>query len=493
MYDKFSAPHLYLWNRGGMRLTSEYGISKEVLSAILNSIDEGIHVVDQHGYTIYYNEIAAKHDGLKIEEVLGRPLLDVFPSLNKNTSTLFNVMQTQQPMINEQQSYVNLYGKQIETVNTTLPIELDGKVAGAVEIAKDYSRIKELNDSLIDLRSKVKSKRKTATSHSHATKYTLDSLLTEDEKMIAVKNEAKKLARSQSPMLVIGESGSGKELFVQGIHDASLSANAPFIAQNCAAIPESLLESVLFGTTKGCYTGAMDRPGLFELADGGTLFLDEIHAMPIELQAKLLRVLEDGQVRRLGSTTNTYVNFRVIAAMNIHPQIALAEGNIRADLFYRLNVLTFELLPLRERKKDIVFLTEHFIKQYNEQFLKNITGLHPQVQQFFFKYKWPGNVRELKHTIEYMMNVCNGSVLTIQDLPLMLKQYVQEKKDTTKQTDFALRPALAKLENQLIEEAINQTEGNILKAAKLLQIPRQTLQYKLQRLEVISGAKDDMG
>lgn len=160
VYDKFSAPHLYLWHRGGMRLTSEHGISKEVLSAILNSIDEGIHVVDQHGCTIYYNEIAAKHDGLKIEEVLGRPLLDVFPSLNKNTSTLFNVMHTQQPMINEQQSYVNLYGKQIETVNTTLPIELDGKVAGAVEIAKDYSRIKELNDSLIDLRSKVKSKRK---------------------------------------------------------------------------------------------------------------------------------------------------------------------------------------------------------------------------------------------------------------------------------------------------------------------------------------------
>lgn len=470
-----------------MNLTSEHGISKGILSAILNSIDEGIHVVDQHGCTIYYNEIAAKHDGLKIEEVLGRPLLDVFPSLNKNTSTLFSVMQTKQPLINEQQSYVNFYGKQIETVNTTLPIELDGEIAGAVEIAKDYSRIKELNDSLIDLRSKVKqhTKRKKLTSHSHATKYTLDSLLTKDANMIAVKNEAKKLARSQSPMLVIGESGSGKELFVQGIHHASLSAKAPFIAQNCAAIPESLLESVLFGTTKGSYTGATDRPGLFELADGGTLFLDEIHAMPIELQAKLLRVLEDGQVRRLGSTTNTHVNFRVIAAMNIHPSKALEEGKIRTDLFYRLNVLTFELLPLRDRRKDIIYLTDQFIKQFNEQFLKDIKGIDPHVEQFFLKYKWPGNVRELKHTIEYMMNVCNGSHLTVQDLPLMLKQQIHGKHQIEAQNTLALRPALTMLENQLIEEAMKQTEGNILKAARLLEIPRQTLQYKLQKLETV--------
>ena len=186
-----------------------------------------------------------------------------------------------------------------------------------------------------------------------------------------MKDEARKLAKSDSPILVYGESGTGKELFVQGIHHASHRANGPFIAQNCAAIPETLLESILFGTAKGSYTGAVERKGLFELADGGTLFLDELHTMPIELQAKLLRVLEDGLVRRVGSAQNISVDVRVIAAMNIHPNVAVENQKLRSDLYYRLNVFTFSLLPIRERKEDILFLTDYFIQFFNKKLQKN--------------------------------------------------------------------------------------------------------------------------
>ncbi|WNS73892.1 sigma 54-interacting transcriptional regulator [Bacillus sp. DTU_2020_1000418_1_SI_GHA_SEK_038] len=466
-----------------MRITEIHVKSREVLSAILKGIDEGIHVVDINGKTIYYNEIAAKHDGMNVDEVLGKPLVTAFPSLDEQTSTLLKVIKTNKPIYNQSQSYVNVHGHQIETINTTLPIRVNGKTVGAVEIAKDYSRLKLLSESLLDLQKKMKSAKKSKRRSSSNTQYTLDSLLTVSPEFIEVKNEAKKLAKSDSPIMVFGESGCGKELFVQGIHHASLRAKGPFIAQNCAAIPESLLESILFGTSKGSYTGAVDRPGLFEVADGGTLFLDEIHTMPIELQAKLLRVLEDGHVRRVGSTESTFVNVRIIAAMNIHPQKAMENQQIRDDLFYRLNVLTFRLLPLRERKEDIGYLLDHFVSSFNKVLKKTVKGADNHVLERFLAYKWPGNVRELKHTIEYMMNVCEEELLTTDDLPVMMKQNFSMFKIEDNKSKLSLRENMQKLEETLILNALKQSDGNVKKAAELLEIPRQTLQYKLQKLE----------
>lgn len=464
-------------------MTETQSISKEVLAAILKGIDEGIHVVDLDGNTIFYNEIAARHDGLEVSEVIGRPVLKVFPSLDKETSTLLKVMKTKKPIYNQTQSYVNLHGAQIETINTTLPIAVDGKVAGAVEIAKDYSRLKLLSESLLDLRKKIKQpvKKKTPVQN---VQYTLDSLLTVNQEMQKIKKEAAKLAKSDSSILVFGESGCGKELFVQGLHHASSRAAGPFIAQNCAAIPESLLESILFGTAKGSYTGAVDRPGLFELADGGTLFLDEIHAMPIELQAKLLRVLEDGIVRRVGSPKSTHVDVRVIAAMNIHPVEALERNQIRTDLFYRLNVLTFGLLPLRDRKEDIEFLAHHFMRGFNQVLDKNLSGVGEDVLAFFRQYHWPGNVRELKHTIEYMMNVCEDHFLKAEDLPVIMKQQLQKDEQAVSLKVQPLKASMEEQEKALIKKALLETNGNIKRAAKLLEVPRQTLQYKLAKYNI---------
>ncbi|MFL6562655.1 MAG: sigma-54 interaction domain-containing protein, partial [Bacillus sp. (in: firmicutes)] len=382
---------------------------------------------------------------------------------------------------NQTQVYMNLHGTRIDTINTTLPIFLGEEIIGAVEIAKDYSRMKLLAERLIDLQKGLKkSSKKTALIQVN---YTFNDLLTVNPDFRRMKDEAKKLAKSDSPILVYGESGTGKELFVQGVHHESRRSEEAFIAQNCAAIPETLLESILFGTVKGSYTGAVDRKGLFELADGGTLFLDELHTMPVELQAKLLRVLEDGMVRRVGGTQSISVNVRVIAAMNVHPSKALQDQTLRSDLYYRLNVFTFSLLPLRERKEDILFLTDYFINGFNEKLNIKIEGYEKKLEHFFMNYTWPGNVRELKHTIEYMMNVCEKDQLKYEDLPSMLRHLPGMSPSNNREMEgLSLRKNIEKLEKKLIMNALDLSEGNINQAAKLLEIPRQTLQYKIKRL-----------
>ncbi|PAE37043.1 sigma-54 interaction domain-containing protein [Bacillus sp. 7884-1] len=453
-------------------------LTKEVLSAILKTIDEGIHVVNTEGKTIFYNEVAARHDGMNVKEVQGKDLLDVFPSLTENSSTLLRVIKTGKPIYNQAQVYVNIHGARIDTINTTLPIFVDKEIIGAVEIAKDYSRMKQLAESLLDLQKSVNKNNKKKTSKN--VKYTLDDLKSVNPIFQSLKDEARKLAKSYSPILVYGESGTGKELFVQGVHHESLRGDGPFIAQNCAAIPETLLESILFGTAKGSYTGAVERKGLFELADGGTLFLDELHTMPIELQAKLLRVLEDGMVRRVGSAQNISVDVRVIAAMNVHPNTALENQKLRSDLYYRLNVFTFSLLPIRERKEDILYLTDYFIQFFNKKLNKRIKGIEKKLESFFMTHLWLGNVRELKHTIEYMMNVCEDEVLQMADLPIMMKQHAAINENV--ENSLSLRKNVEEMERQLIDSALKMSDGNINQAAKLLEIPRQTLQYKLKKI-----------
>ncbi|MFL6554578.1 MAG: sigma 54-interacting transcriptional regulator, partial [Bacillus sp. (in: firmicutes)] len=231
-------------------------LTQEVLTSILKGIDEGIHVVNTEGKTIFYNAVAAKHDGMEVKEVQGKHLIDSFPSLTEESSTLLKVIKTGKPIYNQTQVYMNLHGTRIDTINTTLPIFLGEEIIGAVEIAKDYSRMKLLAERLLDLQKGLKKSSKKKVNRQ--VNYTLNDLLTVNPPFQSIKNEAKKLAKSDSPILVYGESGTGKELFVQGVHHESLRSSEPFIAQNCAAIPETLLESILFGTAKGSYTGAVD-------------------------------------------------------------------------------------------------------------------------------------------------------------------------------------------------------------------------------------------
>ncbi|WP_028403210.1 sigma-54 interaction domain-containing protein [Ectobacillus panaciterrae] len=454
--------------------------TNEMISAILNSIDEAIHAVDKNGMTIFYNQVAAEHDGVSVEEVLGKHVLEAFPSLTKETSTLLKVLKTKQPIIQQPQRYQNINGHFIDTINTTIPIILEGNLIGAVEIAKDYSTIKKLGEKVLDLQARMNPPAKQNNSkQTHY--YTISDILTNDPVLLEVKKQMEKVAHADSAVLVVGETGTGKELFVQSIHHLSHRRSNPFIAQNCAALPESLLESLLFGTTKGSYTGAVDRAGLFELADGGTLFLDEINSMPLELQAKLLRVLEDGVVRRIGDQKTRKVNVRVVAAINESPLDCVQKGILRPDLYYRLNVFSLFIPPLRERNFDIELLTSHFIEKFNERFLKRIRNVEHSVFELFHQYNWPGNVRELKHTIEHAMVMAEGSTLTVKHLPMQLQQI---KKSTETKEIQPLREALQETETSLIKRAMLQTNGNIQQAATLLDIPRQTLQYKIQKQNI---------
>lgn len=458
---------------------------KEILHSILSTIDEGIHAVDANGVTIFYNHVAAKLDGVEGEEVLGKHVLDVFPSLTVETSTLLKVIHTGKPIHNQHQSYYNIRGVLIDTVNTTLPITVDGEIVGAVEIAKDLTRIKQLSEKLLDLQAKVEpagSQSKSPKGESGA-RYRFIDIITSDHTFKKLKEKAAKVAQTSSPILIYGETGTGKELFVQAIHNASPRKSEPFIAQNCAAIPSSLLEGILFGTAKGSYTGATDRPGLFEIANGGTLFLDEINSMPLDIQAKLLRVLENGLIRRVGGTKENPVNVRIIAAMNEPAEKCIEEKTLRSDLYYRLNVVNLDIPPLRERKGDIAILAEHFVRKYNFQFGKLVTQISEEVLDMFNAYTWPGNVRELEHAIESAMNIMDGHNITIDHIPQHIAgcNYADSRRSDNTRL-MPLREALMETERNLITEALRKTDGNIQRAAKLLNIPRQTLQYKMTKI-----------
>ncbi|MGG2092301.1 sigma 54-interacting transcriptional regulator [Bacillus sp. S13(2024)] len=448
--------------------------TQEVIEAILSSIDEAIHAVDENGVTIFYNTVAAKHDGSNVEDVLGKHLLEAFPSLTPETSTLLKVLQIKKPIQHQVQRYQNQSGKDVYTVNTTLPIFIEGRIAGAVEIAKDYSTIQKLTESIADLQSKMRRSPAKKTQQRHVA---FDTIITNDKRFLQTKQLAHKVATTNANVLIYGETGTGKELFVQAIHEASKRRNNPFIAQNCAALPESLLESLLFGTTKGSYTGAIERAGLFELADGGTLFLDELNSMPLDLQAKMLRVLEDGVIRRIGDNKTRKVDVRVITAMNQPPDECLRENKIRTDLYYRLNVFSLFIPPLRERKEDLLLLVPHFLKAYNEEYKKHVIDMNEDVKKQLLQYHWPGNVRELKHMMEHAVIVAEGKTLTLSCLPRSFRQVPNPQKKPI----LPLREALHETEKELIEQAMLETKGNVLQAAKLLGIPRQTLQYKLNK------------
>jgi arginine utilization regulatory protein len=291
-----------------------------------------------------------------------------------------------------------------------------------------------------------------------------------------------KASQTDSPVLIGGRTGTGKELFVQAIHNASTRKNKPFIAQNCAALPANLLESILFGSVKGSFTGAENRPGLFELAHGGTLFLDEINSMPLDLQAKLLRALQNHNIRRVGASSTIDVDVRIIAAFNSDIEDILSTGQLRKDLFYRLNVISIIVPELKERKEDIPVLVDFFIEKYNKEKNKFIRNLSPNVMAIFMNYDWPGNVRELQHTIEGIASLFDVDIIREEHLPFQFKSERKKNGSISLDEIGSLSEILDKTEQKIIKAALDSTENNISKAAELLNIPRQTLQYRIKKL-----------
>lgn len=454
---------------------------KETVLYILDHIEEGVHIIDKEGKIIYHNSSVQEIDGLLGDDIIGRHLLEVYPSLREDTSTLLTSMKTGQPIYKRQQSFINYNGKRITTINTSIPIKKEGNILGAIEISQDITNVKEMSEKIVDLQDKLYNRKKPSELQEYA-KYTFEDIIGQNKEILRLKDLGKRAAKGNASILIWGDTGTGKELFVHSIHNSSPRHYKPFIAQNCAALPGTLLEGILFGTAKGGFTGAEDRPGLFELANGGTLFLDEINSMPLDLQSKLLRVLQDGNIRRVGGTSTINVDVRIIGATNIPPEEAIEKEQLRKDLYYRLNVINFQIPSLKNRKDDIPILVEHFIDKFNKNLNKNVKGVSKEAMELFYSYPWEGNIRELEHLIEGIMSINDMKIIDKNHLPPKIVENQME--ETIDILDKPLNTILEETERKIIKEALKRTNNNITKAAELLKIPRQTLQYRLSKLNL---------
>jgi DNA-binding NtrC family response regulator len=309
-------------------------------------------------------------------------------------------------------------------------------------------------------------------------------IISASPEMESVKRMIVKVARSSSTVLIRGESGTGKELIARAIHNQSPRATEMFQAVNCAAINENLLESELFGHEKGSFTGAhAEKKGLFEVADRGTLFLDEIAELDVGIQAKLLRALQEHKIRRVGGTHEINVDVRVIAATNRDLRSMVSDGRFRDDLYYRINVLSVDVPPLRERREDIPVLIDYFLKKHTRNTSRLIRGLTAETRKVMVDYSWPGNVRQLESAIERAILLCEGDEITVEDLPLEVRQDVRPAAEGA----FRLPPEginFEDVERNLIIQAMEQTDYNITKSAKLLGLTFRTLQYRLEKFGI---------
>ena len=430
---------------------------------------DGVLICDKYGYIEYAKWIDNRHF-LNLE-VAGNHITKVYPELTPETSTILLAISKGQGRYDERQVLTAFNGEKIDIITTTLPIYSNNEIIGAMAASVYFD--KYTGGSKKSLKSS-------------STLYSLSDIVTQNSTMLALKERCRVIAPNDSPVLLYGETGTGKELFAQSLHTSSARHSKPFISQNCAAIPFSLLEGLFFGSEKGSFTGAETRKGLFELADGGTLFLDEINSMDISMQAKLLKVIEEQKLRRLGGTKDIHFNVRIVCAMNENPFEVLKEGKIREDLYYRISVVRIDILPLRSRKNDVEVLTHHFINHFNHKMNKKVTGVSDLVKMAFENYEWFGNVRELRNTIESAFNIVKGDTINMTDIP----EFVSYKNEVSTQSptappiisgdSFSLTQALTDYEKSLIQTALSSSK-NISTAAKVLKISRQSLTYKIEK------------
>jgi len=470
------------WQGHSFLLLSDSHGAYSGAATILNSIDEGIHVVNKHGQTVFYNPTMAKMEGMDYNQVINSDVLALFPSLTPETSTILRALRTREPVYDQVQTYYNNKGQRITTLNSTIPLWNGEEFIGVLEVAKDVTRLEDLALKVVDLQQRLYKRNKGM--EEQATLYNFKDIVGNSPALRQPLEIARRAARTSSPVLIYGETGTGKELVAQSIHQLSERRNKPFIAQNCAALPGTLLEGILFGTVKGSFTGAIDRPGLIEQADGGTLLLDEINSMDIDLQAKLLRVLQEHKVRRVGGLKEIKVDVRIIATTNTQPKVAVSQGSIRQDLYYRLAVVIINLPPLSQRREDIPLLCRHFVDKYNRKFDMAIQGVTPECMEVFHAHLWPGNVRELEHVIEGAMNIIGEDeyYIDVHHLPPNMVPQHPTERNLTELDNCTLPEAIDLVERGMIKRAMAQTAGNITRAARLLGITRQSLQYKLSKI-----------
>jgi PAS domain S-box-containing protein len=437
---------------------------------------DGVLTIDKDGFLTYLNRIGAEILGINIEGSIGKHISDVVDF----RPVILDVLKTGKGYIDKEFLITRRNGEKIHFIKTAVPIK--DEQGNIVTVVDTFRKIKRVNKMLNEL------------SGAYAN-FCFEDIIGSSSAIKDCIRKAKIAAQSMSNVLITGESGTGKELIAQSIHSYSARKNQPFVSINCGAIPRELLESELFGYEPGSFTGASTkgRMGKFELADGGTIFLDEIGEMPIDMQVKLLKVIQDRKLTRVGGNNVFDLDVRIIASTNRDLYDQCKKGRFREDLYFRINVLNICLPPLRERKEDIQLLVSHFINKLNTKLNKNITGISPSAMERIMEYDWPGNIRELENTIERAVNLCNGSTITEEDLltdnmqnelraKLNRESTEYNNNDIVSETDIE---PLEVIEKRAIERALNISGGNITETAALLKVTRNTIYNKIKKYNLI--------
>lgn len=449
-------------------------IHELIVDELVENAYEGMVIVDSKGRITKFNY--EKLLGLKETDVLGKHVSDVI----ENTE-IPRVLKTGKAEIGEIQQ---ISGHAM--IVSRIPIEKDGQIIAAVGTVmfRDVKEVKYLAQKLGKLETKV-NQYKSEIDRIHQAKYSFKNIITSDSRMRYLIGLAKRASESNTTILIEGESGTGKEYFSHAIHKASYRKYGPFVRINCAAIPKELIESELFGYEEGAFTGAKKagKIGKFELANGGTLFLDEIGMLPFEMQAKLLRVLEEREFERVGGNRKIHLDIRVIAATNEHLDELVQKNLFREDLYYRLNVIKLTLPPLRERKGDIALLADHLLKHFYSIYQRGPDKMTSGALELLRHHSWPGNVRELRNVIERAVSIAQGNVIYSKDLPeyLFKKNSLESIGEEPPMIPMSLKEIVAKTELEAILDAIRKCDGNKTEAAHMLGIHRTALYKKMAK------------
>ena len=428
-------------------------------NVILDSISEGVFTVDLDWRITSFNRAAEEITGIRQQEAVGKYCRDVLRAdVCETGCTLAETMRTGKPIMNKAVHIIDAEGKRRAiAISTALLKDTEGKVIGGVETFRDTSAIEQLRKEIEG-------------------RYSCEDIISQSHKMQNLFAILPNIAESSTTILIEGESGTGKELFAKAIHNLSFRKDKPFIAVNCGALPDTLLESELFGYKAGAFTDAKkDKPGRFALAEGGSIFLDEIGEISGSVQVKLLRVLQDKTYEPVGGISSVKADVRIITATNKKLDKLLEEGRFRDDLYYRINVMKLELPPLRDRKEDIPLLVDYFIGKFNQLHNKNICCVTDEVTAALLTYDYPGNVRELENIIEHCFVLCEGEIIEARHLPSSVGRTLK-----TEWGQYSEPTTIKQMEIILISQALRRNKGNKTATARQLGIDKSTLFRKMK-------------
>jgi len=454
----------------------------------LDKIIDGIQIYDKNACVVYINKASRGISEIPdLVDARGRHLLDLY-NLDENISTVMTSLKTGAPVINRFDVFKSTTGTDISTTNTAYPIFRNRNLAGSIVFEQNMSVVNAQIAQLQGIQ-KAMGEKKGGLPTGRFSGYTFDDVIGSDQKLILAVSLARRIATQDCNVLLVGETGTGKEIFAQSIHNAS-NRNGKFLAINCAAVPDQLIEGLFFGTSKGSFTGSADKPGYAEEANGGTLFLDELNSMSLSMQAKILRVIQEGVFRRVGGDKEIKTDIRIISSCNEDPFHLIGSNILRKDLFYRLSTVLIDLPPLREHTGDIEELVEFYVSKKSCHYAKSIEGITPSVMELFRRYSWPGNVRELFHVLDHMLNVVDDGMAEVCHLPKYMQAGLEPPvpQPPTEARDYSreeLQHIMDEFEASVLRQVLEHYGCNISRAAESLGIRRQSLQYRIRKYGIV--------